>query len=321
MTTLFVRSKLTMSLQIRKTAVILAIFLGISGFILTACAPSDSSSPSPTGTTVPPLTQVPVTIVTPEPTPTTAVCTPLPDEMSLHIRRTGDLHGVVEVEGLQPGEQSLLLLTAEATTASWRQETQSDTAIGADGRFHSPFDFRSWPSVAGYQFEGRLIHARGVACFTISLPLDEAGANEGVENGRFVTSSYPSLLLPLADYPPGDTPYFISEGDFWLVHTLAGQLLAFAATSPDYRPDIGLDACRFTWVESVGRFVDPCSGDEWALNGRFDLAHSSERWSDRDLDQYLITGIAEEAGKIVVHWDRRLKGLSYTERPLGQPHQ
>jgi hypothetical protein len=305
-----------MILLTRKTAVILVIGLGVAGFMLAACTAPDNRSPAQTATAVFPVTQAPVTIVTPEPTPTTAVCSPLPDEMRLQVRRAGDLHGAVEVEGLQPGEQPLLLLTAEAAAAQWRQETRSDTAVGADGRFQASFDFRSWPSIEGYQFEGRLIHARGVACFAIPWPLDEEGANEGIENGRFLTHTFFSLLLPLADYPPGETPYFIREGDFWLVHTPAGQLMAFAATSPDYRPDIGLDACRFTWAESVGRFVDPCSGDEWGLHGRFSLAHSSERWSDRDLDQYLIKRILEDEGMILVQWDHRLKGLSYTERPL-----
>lgn len=292
----------------------------LPGFILwlatalVACAQNEPTAISTTA--VPLVTEQIVEIVTPEPTPTTVVCTPLPDEIRIHIRRAGDLHGAVEVEGLQPGERPLLLLTAEAATASWRQETQPDTVVGADGRFQARLDFRSWPSVAGYQFAGRLIHDRGVACFEFSLPLTEAGESGGVENGRFLTAPVSSMLLSLADYPPGETPYFITEGDFWLVHAPAGQLIAFAATSPDYRPDIGLDACRFTWAESVGRFVDPCSGDEWTLDGRFSLAHSSERWSDRDLDQYRILRILEEEGVVNVQWDRRLRGLSYTERPL-----
>jgi hypothetical protein len=284
------------------------VFSGLLLTLLMGCV-----SPEPVtevATAVPPVIERPVEIGTPEPTPTTAVCTPLPDEMRLHIRRAGDLHGTIEIGGLQPGEQPLLLLTVEAGTASWRQETQPDAAVGADGRFQARLDFRSWPLVEGYQFAGRLIHARGVACFEFSLPLTEEG-----ESGRFLTTPVPSTLLSLADYPPGETPYFISEGDFWLVHTPAGQLIAFAATSPDYRPDIGLDACRFTWAESVGRFVDPCSGDEWTLDGRFSLAHSSERWSDRDLDQYKLLHVSEQEGMVSVQWDRRLKGLSYTERP------
>lgn len=285
---------------------------------LVACAQNESVA---IGTTaVPSLIEVPVEIITPEPTPTTAVCTLLPEEMRIHVRRAGELHGTVETAGLQPGERPLLLLTAEAATASWRQEMQPDTAVGADGRFQARLDFRSWPSVEGYQFAGRLIHARGVACFEFSLPLTEAG-----ESGGFPTAPVPSTRLSLADYPPGETPYFITEGDFWLVHTPAGQLLAFAATSPDYRPDIGLDACRFTWAESVGRFVDPCSGDEWTVDGRFSLAHSSERWSDRDLDQYRILRILEEEGTVNVQIEisknqsaDQLKGWNQSQEQTGE---
>ncbi len=38
--------------------------------------------------------------------------------------------------------------------------------------------------------------------------------------------------LQFADYPPSDMPYYIENGDFWLVHTAAGQLFAFVPVSP-----------------------------------------------------------------------------------------
>ncbi|MCZ7666479.1 MAG: hypothetical protein M5U34_04260 [Chloroflexi bacterium] len=50
-------------------------------------------------------------------------------------------------------------------------------------------------------------------------------------------TSYPplqSLLLSPDEYPPSTTPYWIAEGDFWLVHTLEGKLFAFAPQSPTY---------------------------------------------------------------------------------------
>lgn len=94
------------------------------------------------------------------------------------------------------------------------------------------------------------------------------------------------LELSLDDYPAGDTPYFVEEGDFWLVHTPEGQLLAFAPVSPDYNDSIDVDECRYHWNETLARFIDPCSGDEWELDGRLNLEHSTELWSNRDLDQY-----------------------------------
>jgi hypothetical protein len=237
-------------------------------------------------------------IGTPEPGPTPVECTSLSEGMTLTVVLAAGAMIHLELTGLQPGESPHLLFTQEKPDGLYQMEEWGMSPVGEDGRFtyterlSSPYDYPDW--------QGKIIHARGVACFEFSLPLTEAVESGRVENGRFLTAPVSSMLLSLADYPPGETPYFITEGDFWLVHTPAGQLIAFAATSPDYRPDIGLDACRFTWAESVGRFVDPCSGDEWTLDGRFSLAHSSERWSDRDLDQYRILRILEEEGTVNV---------------------
>ena len=112
-------------------------------------------------------------------------------------------------------------------------------------------------------------------------------------------------VLPLMDYPPGDTPYYVEGCDCWLAHNPEGNLLAFVPVSPDYREDVTVEACRFTWDDGVGRFVDPCSGDEWELDGALNLAHSTERWSNRDLDRYAIT---VHDGAITVHLDRVITG-------------
>jgi hypothetical protein len=118
------------------------------------------------------------------------------------------------------------------------------------------------------------------------------------------TIEYPLVhppVLPLKDYPPADTPYYVEAGDFWLVHNPDGELLAFVPTSPAYREDVPVGACRFTWDDAVRRFVDPCSGDEWELDGTLNLVHSTERWSNRDLDQYAIT-VGEVT--VTVHLDQ-----------------
>jgi hypothetical protein len=111
--------------------------------------------------------------------------------------------------------------------------------------------------------------------------------------------------LPLADYPPADTPYYVEGNDFWLVHTPEGRLLAFAPVSPEYAEHVSVDECRFAWVESNQRFTDPCSGDEWELDGRLNLVHSTELWSTRDLNQYAIT---IEDGVIYVHLNQKKPG-------------
>ncbi len=296
------------------------------------------------------VTEVAVKIVTPEPTPTTAVCTPLPADMTIHTQYESDLHGMIEVTGLQPGEKPIIIINGDAPTGNYREESTTVQEVGADGRFQHTFDFRSWPSVDGYTFTGQLIHQRGVACFDMEIPLvDEAGEAGRTINGRLVAAedenqplpgvllrlepdgqpvaqtdgngrftiqnapltalrlyaqrldyaipagtetildlgdvAYPplqSLMLLPDDYPPSATPYWIEEGDFWLAHMPEGQLFAFAPLSPPYAEEIEVDECRYTWDESAQRFIDPCSGDEWELDGRLNLEQSTELWSKRD---------------------------------------
>lgn len=128
----------------------------------------------------------------------------------------------------------------------------------------------------------------------------------------------PSPPLDPANYPPANAPYYLPDSNFWLVHTPAGHLIAFSPTSPAYRTEISLDACRFTWSESVMRFVDPCSGDEWELDGRLNLEHSTEMWSNNDLDQYVIK-IYE--GQIFVDLDHLVPGQPVNALPLAMNAQ
>lgn len=129
--------------------------------------------------------------------------------------------------------------------------------------------------------------------------------------------------LPVADYPPSNTPYHIEGGDFWLVHTQEGELFSFIPVSPEYADHISVNECRFAWVEAVERFVDPCSGDEWELDGRLNLTHSTELWSNRDLDEYVIT---TDDGLLYVHLGQKKRGTLRVESPpmpgsISQPKQ
>lgn len=122
--------------------------------------------------------------------------------------------------------------------------------------------------------------------------------------------------LTLENYPPSETPY--QFGSFWLVHTPAGQLMAFSPVSPDYDDRISGEACQFTWAEATQRFVDPCSGDEWELNGRLNLEHSTELWSNRNLDQYHLSVMD---GQIFIQFDRMYYSLPVNEPPLASDSQ
>ena len=120
------------------------------------------------------------------------------------------------------------------------------------------------------------------------------------------------VTLSLADYPPQDAPYLVmpelGEHGLWLANT-GEQVLAFDRRSP-YRPDLPAgeqrpDRCLYAWSEVNGRFIDPCSGDEWELDGTLNLVESTELWSNRNLDQYRVE-LADNS--IIIHLDEIIYG-------------
>ena len=129
------------------------------------------------------------------------------------------------------------------------------------------------------------------------------------EPAKDLTAATDLFAMPLAAYPPSETPYRIASstvhGDFWLVHTREDALFSFAPVSPEYADYVSVDECRFAWVEANQRFTDPCSGDEWELDGRLNLEYSTELWSNRDLDQYAITVVD---GLLYVHLSQKKLG-------------
>lgn len=112
------------------------------------------------------------------------------------------------------------------------------------------------------------------------------------------------VILDLVDYPPGNTPTLVVDGDFWLAHTPQGELFAFVPTSPESADHVSVDPCRYIWNSANGRFIDPCSGDEWELDGTLNLRHSTELWSNQGLYQYPVS---VEDGKIIVYVEKDWK--------------
>ncbi|MFZ1395723.1 MAG: carboxypeptidase-like regulatory domain-containing protein, partial [Candidatus Promineifilaceae bacterium] len=129
---------------------------------------------------------------------------------------------------------------------------------------------------------------------------------------------YPLIDTPftLENYPPSETPYRF--GSFWLVHTPDGQLIAFSPVSPEYDDRVSVEECQFAWDEANQRFTDPCSGDEWELNGRLNLEQSTELWSNRNLDQFFVH---VTDGQIFVQIDRLYQSLPANEPPLASGSQ
>ncbi len=303
------------------------LLLCLFAFCFSACAFAQSQSEpssavatipdptlSPTETADPKVIEVTVQATTPEPTPTTAVCTAIPDDLNIEIQGRGPLHGVIEITGLQPGDKPIFQLTGQRSPSDlWRMEKQPSAVLDENGHYRTNFDFRTWDSIEGYTFAGKLIHKHGVACFDLELPLTDYLLDE-----ERVYEPVAQPILPLADYPPSDIPYYIQHGDIWFVHSPDGKLLAFAPVAPAYKAEIDVEECRIKWDFTNQRFIDPCSGDEWSLLGKLDLANSSELWSQRNLDQYAINVMQEKA---FVQRDQVIKAQSLVDPPLAADSQ
>src|SRR5690606_30584068 len=95
-------------------------------------------------------------------------------------------------------------------------------------------------------------------------------------------------------------------------------MLAIAPVAPTYHDQIDVAECRIQWTPANQRFIDLCSGDEWSLLRKLDLANSSELWSQRNLDQYFVSVMQEKA---FVQMLELIKGQSVVEPPLAVDSQ
>lgn len=122
-------------------------------------------------------------IVTPEPSPTPAICTPLPEDMTFTVTLTSDTPALSDVEvavaleltGLQPGENLYLMFVQDKPDGEYQAEEWGMAPVGQDGRFSfmadltSPYEYPDW--------QIKIIHARGVACTEITLPEEETAVS------------------------------------------------------------------------------------------------------------------------------------------------
>lgn len=104
-----------------------------------------------------------------------------------------------------------------------------------------------------------------------------------------------------ADFSSMDRPYPITaEGtSLFIVRTDTGWL-ALDGQTP-YEMSFG--RCILAWEEANGRFVDPCSGSKFTLDGRL-----LEGPATQDLDQYPIT---EKSGELFVNLTTMIPGKSF----------
>ena len=156
------------------------LIIGLIALALSGCATSAPTSEpiilttavsfaTPTAQSNP--VEVTRTVVTAVPSPTPAVCTPLPEGMTLTIKPASENAITLELTGLQPGEKPHFIFTQEKSDDMFQMEEYDMRPVGEAGlfthtmRLSSPFDSPDW--------QIKVLHARGVVCMEITLPLEE----------------------------------------------------------------------------------------------------------------------------------------------------
>jgi nitrite reductase/ring-hydroxylating ferredoxin subunit len=103
-----------------------------------------------------------------------------------------------------------------------------------------------------------------------------------------------SILGTARDYPPSPHPYEIriSQATFYLVKT-GDEFLALSAKHP-HRP-----YCFINWIEAESRYIDPCLGTQFNLDGSYISGPIA------DMERYPIL---VKDGQISVDLSRRIPG-------------
>ena len=262
--------------------------------VLTACAAPKPATPTPippTATAVPPShITTEAHEVTPEPSPTPAICTPLPDGMDFTATLRSDTAVTIEITGLQPNEEIKVIYYLAGINEYHRVE--GDAVADANGRYTETETLRlSAKEPNTYQIQ--VIHSRGVACTEIALPETaviqpcpdiEPGEMVGTvveENGRstYINSvmgiqiEYPaSLRLSEPQYEnPDSYGIFIDEGRAtespfvmvnWLTGLTADQLETQLQAVIDTYPTIPVERETIAAAGQEAVLLSPLPGTE-----------------------------------------------------------
>lgn len=172
-------------------------------------------------------------IVTPEPSPTPAVCTPLPEGMTLTIKPASANDIALELTGLQPGEQPHFIFTQEKPDGMYQMEEYDMPPVGEDGQFvhtirlSSPYESPDW--------QIKIIHARGAACIEITLPLEETAVSPSKPLAPQVNCPDPQVDDMVGTFVKNDT-------DTTYINPVLGSKIIFqdtlCLTEPQYLFDV-----------------------------------------------------------------------------------
>jgi hypothetical protein len=114
----------------------------------------------------------PVTVATPELSPTSPGCTEGPSGLELWVDSLGNRRVRVRGEGFLPGEQLVLVFSAQADTPTGhrevRQEVRPIQPVGEDGTL--TWDETMQPLDGDTTWDLAVVHAQGVACVTFVTP-------------------------------------------------------------------------------------------------------------------------------------------------------
>ena len=123
----------------------------------------------------PAVTKVVVPVDTPSPTP--IVCTENPAGLVLDVH-TLESHGIrVICQGFEPGEQLLLVFTAETETTEGRRSTRTELRPGQSVEANGTFFIEGTllplsrnGDMMYHMWHLAVVHRRGVACITFRVP-------------------------------------------------------------------------------------------------------------------------------------------------------
>jgi len=136
--------------------------------MLAACKPSSSNADSSQETSLAAPVAVTRSVITTLPNSTPAICTPLPEGMTLDVMPTSATEVKVELTGLHYGETITLLFTRNVPEGVYEMEAQSVATVEPNGRFI--YYQAGFPAEGNNTWQVKVIHMRGVACAEVKLP-------------------------------------------------------------------------------------------------------------------------------------------------------
>lgn len=135
--------------------------------VLPACTLANNSTPA--------TIEVAEMVLTAEPTPTEAVCTPWPDdlEMSVTVSEAGQLH--IDISGLSPADTPVILAQAETVRGGVIAENSYFNPVGESGSLSDGLTTACTDAFEGARVDWdiRVIHSRGVSCLRAVIQCPE----------------------------------------------------------------------------------------------------------------------------------------------------